>query len=78
MDSFTLCEDIRPENGAESDHFFCQVSAILHQDEPNTSNPVTYVAFVEARNVLGSRKSDPVEFNINLINVSLSKYCHIL
>lgn len=61
-DSIPLCEVIGRERGSESDQFVCKVSAILHQF-------VTYIAFVEASNVLGSRKSDPVEFTVNLFNV---------
>ncbi len=67
-DSINLCEVIPPEYDSVSSQFMCRVSAVLLQ--------FTYIAFVEASNVLGSRKSNPVEFTYNSFNVLLSKYCN--
>lgn len=65
---FNLCESSPILSIPESDSFFCKVSYPLHQDV------VTYNAFVEATNALGSSRSNPVEFKANLNHVVLSKY----
>ena len=65
---FNLCESSPILSVPESDSFFCKVSYPLHQDV------VTYNAFVEAMNALGSSRSNPVEFKANLNHVVLSKY----
>lgn len=73
-DSITLCEHILQEHGSvPSNQFVCTVSANLHWFVPGASVPVSYIAFIEASNVLGSRRSDAVEFTFNLFNVLLSK-----
>lgn len=66
-DSFTLCDDILQEHGSVPNQFVCTLSENLHPA------PVSYIAFIEASNVLGSRQSDTIEFTFNLFNVLLSK-----
>lgn len=78
QESITLCEVI--DHGPDNDQFVCKVTAILHQfaipvPPQITYSPIIYLAFVEASNELGFRRSNPVEFTIELgFNVLLSKY----
>lgn len=67
---FSLCESFRILSVPNSDTFECV--AILR-----LLNHAIYNAYVEARNVLGSSRSDSVEFRGNGFNPFLSKYFFI-
>ncbi|KAJ7370572.1 hypothetical protein OS493_031307 [Desmophyllum pertusum] len=74
QESITLCEVI--DHGPDNDQFV--LTAILHQfaipvPPQITYSPIIYLAFVEASNELGFRRSNPVEFTIELgFNVLLT------
>lgn len=68
LESFTLCESSRVISNPGSNTLECVANGHIYE------HFVIYNAFVEARNALGTSRSDPVEFKANLFNPLLSKY----